>query len=67
LTQKNENKVKIEYLPTIIKTRMQFATCIKVNKMYACNAADGNRGKMIRTWDVPLNQWITDCDALTKW
>jgi len=24
--------MKIEYLPTIIKTRMQFVTCIKVKK-----------------------------------
>jgi hypothetical protein len=45
LTQKNENNMKTEYLPTMIKTRMQFATCIKVNKSYTCNAADGNRGK----------------------
>jgi hypothetical protein len=46
---------------------MQFATCIKVNKSYTRNAADGNRGKLIRNWDVRLNQWITDCDALIKW
>lgn len=41
--------------------------CIKVNKSYTCNVADGNRGKMIRTWNFLLNQWITDCDAITIW
>jgi len=38
-----------------------------VNKSYTCNAADGNRRNMIRTWNVLLHRWITDCDALTIW
>jgi hypothetical protein len=40
-TQKYENNMATENLPTEIKTRLQFATCTKFNKIRTSSVAEG--------------------------
>jgi hypothetical protein len=48
-TQKYENNVETENVPTEINTRLQFATCTKFNKIRTSSVAEGKRENMIRT------------------
>jgi hypothetical protein len=48
-TQKYENNRETDNLPTEIRTRLQFATCTKFNKIRTSNVAERKRENMTRT------------------
>jgi hypothetical protein len=48
-TQRYENNMETENVPTEIKTMLHFATCTKFNKIRSSSVAEGKCENMIRT------------------